>query len=169
MNNEHKIRIIKVQSGFSFPELIVVVMLIGIIAGITGSMFNWGVDMFDFVTQRKDVLQASRFGMEIMVKDLRAIKSSNDIPTADSSSISFYNSRDEFISFSFVNGVLLRNSQPLIGDLTTCKFTYFDVNDNDLGTTVTDPSLIWQIDISINATINNNPFHVQSSVIPRSF
>ena len=169
MNDKKTIIKLRNQSGFTFSELIVVVVLIGIVAGITGSMLAWGVDMFDFISHRKDVLQSARFGMEIMVKDFRSIKSPGDIPSANSTGLSFYNSNDQFISFNFDNGVLLRDNRPLIEDLTSCDFTYYDVNGADLGTTVTDPSLIWQIDISINAIIDNNPFHLQSSVIPRSF
>lgn len=160
---------LKGQSGFSFSELIVVVTLIGIIAGITGSMFIWGIDMFDFIAQRKDVMQSARFGMEIMVKDLRSVKSSNDIPTANNSSLSFYNFNDQYITFSYDNGTLTRNGSALTEGLTDIDFTYFDVNGINLGSTVTDPSLIWQIDISIDAVIDGKPFHMESTVVPRSF
>ena len=165
----NRLRKIRHQAGLTILELIVVVTLVGIIAGVTARMFVWGVDMFDFVSSRKDVLQSARFGMDILVRDLRTIIDSADISVANASAVSFTNFDGETFSYGFSAGTLNRNGTALIDGLTGFHFTFYDVDGSDLGSPVSDPIDIWKIDISMDATLNSNPFHLESSVIPRSF
>ena len=157
------------QSGMTFLELIVVVTLVGIIAGLTGKMFVWGVDMFSFVSERKDTLQSARLGMDIVVRDLRSIEDPADISVAAASAIDFDNFNSETISYDFDAGTLSRDNAALIEGLTGFQFTYFDLNGANLGTPVSDPTSIYKIEIAIDATIDGSPFHLESSVIPRRF
>lgn len=157
------------QRGYSLIELIVVVVLIAIIAGITGRMLAWGIDMFDFISVRKDAMHAARLGVEIVVKDLRSLINSDDINTADDGTLIFDNLSGVTITLEFDEGSLIRNENPLIQNLSDFRFRYYDINELELGVPVTDPSLVWRIDFSLDAVVDGNPFHMESSVIPRSF
>lgn len=132
-------------------------------------MFIWGIDIFDFVSNRKDVLQSSRIGIEILVRDLRAIKSSSDINSASNSQIDFYNLDDENIIFVYNSGVFTRNSNSMIDGLSSFQFIYYDVNDALISSPVADPSTIWKIKYILNATIDAKQFRLESTVIPRNF
>lgn len=157
------------EAGYTILELILVIVLIGIIAGVMARMFLWGVDIFDFISDRKDLFQSSRIGMEILVKDLHAINSTANITSASSSQLNFTNLNNQQVAFSYNNGVLSRNSNNLIVGLDSFHFTFYDVNGDTLQTPVSTPSTIWKIKFSLNATVDNKPIHLQSIVVPRRF
>ena len=92
--------LLKNQTGYSLVELVIVIVLIGIIAGVLARMFIWGVDLFDVVSTRKDTVQSSRISMEVISKDLRMIKSENDIVSASNTGFNFYNLDNSFANSS---------------------------------------------------------------------
>ena len=159
----------KTQFGYTMLELVMAIALLGIIAGVMAKMFVWGIDIFDFVSNRKDVLQTSRIGIEILVRDLRAIKSASDINSASSSQLDFYNLDDENVIFVYNSGVFTRNSNNMIEGLSSFQFTYYDVSDAVISSPVADPSTIWKIKYTLNATIDAKQFHLESTVVPRNF
>jgi prepilin-type N-terminal cleavage/methylation domain-containing protein len=170
LSQNHKtIRSNRKQCGYSILELILVIVLIGIIAGILARMFLWGMDIFNFVSDRKDVVQTSRIGMKILSKDLRSLQSTDDIVSASSSELEFYNPDDEEIVFSYSSGTVSRNSNSMIEDLSSFLFTYYEVDGDTIATPVEDVSDIWKIKYTLNATVGGNPVHMESSVIPRRF
>jgi prepilin-type N-terminal cleavage/methylation domain-containing protein len=169
MNRKSNIVNKRSQFGYTMLELILVIVLIGIIAGVLTKMFIWGVDIFNFVSSRKDVVQSSRIGMEIFVKDLRYIKNPNDIIFASNKQFRFYNSKRELIVYKYSDGKVTRNKNNMIEGLTSFQFSYYDINSLDLGLQVKNPDNIWKIKISIESIVNNKPFALESMVMPRNF
>ncbi len=169
MNDKTRPRRTANQAGYSLLELITVIVLIGIIAGVLSKMFIWGIDIFDFVSDRKDVLQSSRISMEILVKDLRSIKSAADIVSASSSQFDFYNIDDEEIVYSYSSNTLYRNANPMVVGLSSFQFTYQNASGGSLGSPVGSPSDIWKISFSLNATVDNSPMQLESTIVPRNF
>ena len=167
IRNNKKI-VMKNQSGYTMLELVLVIALLGIIAGVVARMFIWGVDIFTFVSNRKDVLQTSRIGMEVLVRDLRSVKSAIDINSATGNQFDFYNLDDENIVFVYSSGTLTRNSNSMVEGLSAFQFTYYDVNDNVLTSPVAALTNIWKIKFTLNATIDGKPFKLESTVIPRN-
>ena len=168
MNNEKPNRIKTNQAGYSLLEMITVIVLIGIVAGVMSKMFLWGVDIFNFVSARKDMLQSSRISMEILVKDLRSIKSANDIVSASSSQINFYDIDSEQIIYNFSGNTLYRNANPMVVGLSSFQFSYQNASGGSLGSPVGSPSDIWKISFSLNATVDGNPMHLESTITPRN-
>ena len=157
------------QSGFSFLEMVLVIALIGIIAGVMSQMFVWGVDMFDTVSTRKDSMQSGRIGAEFLVSDLRSISGADNITTATTTNLIFDNIDSETINYAYSGGSLTRNSNSLLVGLSNFQFTYRDVDGNDLSSPVSSPENIWKISFSVDATVDGDPFHLETSVVPRSF
>ncbi len=157
------------QFGYTMLELVLAIALLGIIAGVMARMFIWGIDIYSFVSNRKDVLQTSRIGIEILVRDLRSIKSAGDINSASNGQIDFYNLDDENIIFTYNSGVFSRNSNTMIDGLSSFQFTYYDVDDDLISSPVADPATIWKIKYTLYATIDAKTFHLESTVIPRNF
>ncbi len=157
------------QSGFSFLEMVMVIALIGIIAGVMAQMFVFGVDMFDATATRKDSMQGGRIAVEFMVQDLRAIADADDVTTATATSLTFYNIDSETINYSYSGGTLSRNSNTLLEGLSNFQLSYTDVDGVVLSTPVSTPGDIWKISFSIDATVDGKPFHMESSVVPRAF
>ena len=70
------------EAGYSFLEFVIVIVLIGIIAGVMSTMFVFGVDMFDSSVSRKDTVPGSRIATQFLIKDFRAIADASDIASA---------------------------------------------------------------------------------------
>ena len=147
----------------------IVIALIGIIAGVMSQMFVLGVDMFDDSISRKDTVPSSRIAFEFLIDDLRALADAADIDAATTVSMQFDNIDSETITYTYSGGVLSRNSNTLLDGLSNFQFTFFDVDGNTLASPVTTPSDIWKISFSIDATVDGNPFHLASGVVPRKF
>ena len=156
------------EKGVSLVELMVTVVLIGIIAAITARMLIIGAGTYDSVNTRNKVLQTNRISFEMLMKELRSIKSKNDITLANSSQIIFNNLNDEQINYSFSNGSIYRNSNLFVEGLTSFQFTYFDDSGAVLTAPVSSPSQIWEIDIAVDASVNSKPFHMESRLHPRN-
>ena len=159
----------KNETGYSFLEFVIVIALIGIIAGVMSQMFVLGVDMFDDSISRKDTVPSSRIAFEFLIDDLRALADAADIDAATTVSMQFDNIDSETIIYTYSGGVLSRNSNTLLDGLSNFQFTFFDVDGNTLASPVTTPSDIWKISFSIDATVDGNPFHLASGVVPRKF
>lgn len=157
------------QRAYSLLELILVITMLGIIAGVLASMLLWGVNMFSFVSDRMDMVQTSRISMKILDKSLRDLQGTNDIVSASSTELNFFNPDSEHIVFSYANGVLSKNGQSMVEGLSAFLFTYFKMAGDTIATPVADPSEIWKIRFTMRATVNNKPVRLESSVIPRRF
>jgi prepilin-type N-terminal cleavage/methylation domain-containing protein len=156
------------QSGYSLVELIVAIVLIGIIAGVLAKMFIWGVDIFDTVSNRKDIVQSSRISMEVISKDLRMIKSENDIVSASTTGLNFYNMDNEHIIYNFGDGTISRNANSMVEGITSFVFTYYDANGTILVSPVADPTDIWKIKVELDATVDGKPINLETIVTPRN-
>ncbi len=150
-------------------ELVIVIALIGILAGVIARTFLWGMDIFDFVFTRKDLIQSSRIGMERLTDELRAISSSSDILSASKTELSFNDSGGNTVTYQFSNGNLIRNGQKLVEGLTSFSFSYYDVMDQELTVPVGTPSDIWKIHFELAGTTDGHPFSFEMTVVPRTF
>lgn len=156
------------NKGFSLVELMVVLTLIGIVAGITAKMLLVGAKTFDTVSTRNETLQINRIGIELLIKDLRMIKSSNDIVSADAGRLIFYTVDGEHITYLYSAGELTRNDHLLMNGLSEFQLIYYDNDGTELSVPVTNKSDIWDIKISADATVNESPFHLETKVHPRN-
>lgn len=154
--------------GASLVEMMVTIVLIGIIAAVTTRMLLSGAGAFNSVSSRNDTLHSNRISLEMLMKDLRAIKSSNDITTATSSQLVFNNINDEQINYHFTNGILYKNSNMIMKGLSSFQFTFYDDNGTIINSPVSVPSDIWDINVSVEATVDGSPFHLESKMHPRN-
>lgn len=157
------------EAGYTFLEFVIVIVLIGIIAGVMSTMFVFGVDMFNSSVSRKDTVPGSRIAAEFLINDFRAIADASDIASAATTNLQFNNIDSETITYSYSGGSLSRNSNTLLDGLSDFQFTFLDVDGDTLSSPVTTPSNIWKISFSLDATVDGNPFHLASGVVPRKF
>ena len=83
--------------------------------------------------------------LESITRDLRAIRSQNDITVATNTKITFYDTANNMITYQLNGSTLERNLQPLADDLPDLSFTYTDAN----GTSTTEPTNICYIKINL--------------------
>jgi prepilin-type N-terminal cleavage/methylation domain-containing protein len=155
--------------GFTLLELIIVIMLIGIIAGISSKMLSQG---FSGYFNTRNVLDAdwqARLATERMQRDIRDVRSPVDIATAAASQLVFTNTEGNQITYSLSGTTLMRQTntnttQVLADGVQSLTFTYFDRT----GAVTTTLANIRYIEFSLNIVLNNTNFTVSSAAYTRN-
>ena len=159
----------KSESGFSLIELIIVMVLVAVLAGFVGNMIFYEVNIFNLITSRSNALQNSRRTLQTMSRDIRQIMRPDDIFEAAVDSLRFNDVNNFMITYSFVNGQLSKNSDPLVNFVDDFQFTYYDDSGNPLVVPVGDPSNIRSISLKLTTTVNGKSLKMQTKVTPRNF
>ncbi len=117
--------------GFTLVEIILVIVILGIVAGTFVRYLQAGNRMFDQVNGRKELLQEGRAALLRVVREIRQVRSSADVIFADTENFSFYGVDDNRyrISFSGTPGDDLMfgrglNEQILASDVDSLAFEY---------------------------------------------
>ena len=168
------------KKGFTLIELVITMVLIGIIAYVVASALSTGIKAYFVTDFRKEALDQARIAMERMTREIRNVRSSADITTANATTFTFTDVSGTPISFALSGGNINRTSVATntlaigissIGDATflTGIFSYVLTN----GTTTQAPtnpqlSTIKRIKIGFIATKNTESVTLQSEVWPRS-
>jgi len=154
---------VKNHRGFSLIEMMVVVVILGLIVlGLvtffTGGTKSWVSGQYQLTAQRN-----ARQAMDIMVREIRE---ASDIKASFTSSIEInFNtpwSTDLKYSWSGDEGdPILRGANPLINDVQSLNFKYFDALDVEVIPTLSDETASKiskvHIDLRIDVDKDGNP------------
>lgn len=166
----------RTSKGFTLIELVIVITIIGIIAGVAGFVLLGAVDAWTFKFNRADLLSDGRLAMNRMVREIREVKNVGNVSKARSSEFRFINTRDVDIKYKLDRGDLLNRTEDgtknllaeYVSDLT---FTYFDSDGATIDRPDTSPDATDMRRVRINLTLTNNSENVylQSESVPRNF
>ena len=137
MNRKFEIpQIAKGTGGFTLIEIVIVCVLIGIIAAVIIPPLHQGAQSFTASETRGDLTSQARQASTRIVRELRNIqKEPNNTPnitTAAASSITFVDVLDNTITFSLSASTLQRNSNPLVAQVSSLQFRYFNGTNAEL-------------------------------------
>lgn len=163
-----KIYYTKKQKGFSLIEMMVVVVILGLIVlGLvtffTGGVRSWVAGQSQLTAQRN-----ARQAMDQMVREIR--ETDYIEPNSTSSSIYFHTPFDGSISYSLIIRDLKRGSNPIINNVQSLIFKYFDSTDTEIITfpiTEADADKVSKvhIDLQVDVDQDSNPDITLSSYI----
>src|SRR3990170_2499140 len=133
--------------GFSLIEIVVVCVLIGIIAAVIIPPLHQGVQSFAVTEARGDLTSQARQAATRMIRELRNIqKKADNTPNittgANATSITFVDVLDNTITFSLwasgscspTGNTVQRNSNPLVAQVSSLQFRYFNGSNAELTT-----------------------------------
>ena len=111
--------ILKLKASFTLIELVTVIAILGILAGIGAPLAITLVESFDYSLYRKDLSEKSNFALRRISREIRRIKDDTSVHTATQTTFRFVvdDSGDHTIQFS-LNGTNLER----IYDGTKCGF-----------------------------------------------
>ena len=173
------------MKGFTIIELVVVIVLAGIIAGIFAMLIIQVIDIYSFVTVREDVLSETELATERMVREMRQIQKAAQaievIYLADIAEFQFVDVDDNIIGFKrdglaiqrmeFSERDVVQYDDLLADDITNMAFTYWDEDNNELSSTPlssADIEKIKRIEISIGMERQNQDVKIDTQVYPRN-
>ncbi len=126
----------KGKEGFTLIEIILVLVIIGVLAGILIEPFRLGVKSYIGIETRADLTSQAREATSRMVREMRNIRKQADntpeINTANATSIIFTDVQDNGVTFSLSGSTVLRNTNILADKVSSLQFRYFDGSNTEL-------------------------------------
>ena len=160
---------IKRQSGFSLVELIVVIVVLGIVAGMGAMVVRDG--MLGWLRGR-EITSADwqgRLALERITRELRDVASPNysniTATSCGTSSFTFSDITSTAISYSQNITTLLRNGQPLADNITGLRFYCLTSAVQPTATL----SAVYYISVSMVVATTNTSATYRDTVKPRNF
>jgi prepilin-type N-terminal cleavage/methylation domain-containing protein len=157
--------VIKNRRGFTFIELILVVVLLSIVALALTAAFVPTARISVTVDTRKDALQNTRLAMERMLREVREARSINAGFTA--TNLTFTNPANSAINYSWSGAALdplQRNGVDLACCVQSFALTYLQKN----GAAAVLPAQVWRIQADLQVQVGNETVELRSEVNPKN-
>ncbi|MBI3607709.1 MAG: prepilin-type N-terminal cleavage/methylation domain-containing protein [Nitrospirae bacterium] len=156
------------QAGFTFIELVITIVLVGIISTIGSLLIMQGTKEYIAQDVRAGLANQGRLGIERMAREIRAIRSRTaaDIPVWGAGTLQFTDVTGAAITYTVGAGALTRNGTVLASDVSGLAFSYLQ---NDGVTAATAATNIWIIQINLTVTRSGETQTLRIRVHPRSF
>jgi prepilin-type N-terminal cleavage/methylation domain-containing protein len=156
------------NQGFTLIEMVMVIIILGIIIGMSSSLLTQGLDTFSTGENIVNANWQGQIAMERMSRDILLVRSPAAITTIAANNFAFTDMSNNTVSYS-LSGTSLTltqngNSEVLANGILSLTFSYFDRN----GTSTATATLVRQIRISINVTQNNANYTLTTAIYPRN-
>ena len=113
------------KKGFTLVEIILSISLIGILFALTSVVLRQGLDAYAHISSRAPQLQAARYAMERMVRELRreGDDANDQIQNISATQVSFTDNLGNNTSFNLNGQTLRRGTDTLLNNVTSLTFT----------------------------------------------
>jgi type II secretory pathway pseudopilin PulG len=160
-------------STFTLIEFIIVIALLGITFAVTAPLMVAVVDAWHLATRRNDISESAKVAMDRMLREIRQIKSTTSVITANSSTFRFIDVNDNDITFNLSSGHLVRTvgatSNQLADNVSSLSFTYYNAGGSQVSTPQVSPNStnISRIVIDLTFSFSGTQLALESAVNPR--
>jgi len=134
--------------GFTLIELIIVILILGVLAGMSAQPLMTGLNLYASKKDTDLLDWQGNVAIETMVRKIRTIESSADISIASPTQFQYTDATNTTYSYTLSSGNILENANILVGPATSLAFTYYDRN----GATTNTLALIRYVRISMTLT-----------------
>lgn len=153
-------------AGFTLIEMVLTLILVGIIAAITGIMMQQGVKAYLAQGNEAQIANQGRLAIERMAREVRTIRRTGDITAMTAATLSFVDLGGNPIAYTSGGGNVTRNGTVLASATTAAlAFSYFKQD----GTVAAAAAEVWAIQIDLTITQGGQTQAFRTRVHPRSF
>ena len=157
----------KGKDGFTIIEFVMVIVIAGIIAGITAVLLLQVTKVYSFVTVREAILSDGELAMERMTREIRQIKDDQSIYVAGAENIDFEFKKEvgcERVRFWLDGDILRRNNDALASEVIALKFQYKNSDNGD----AENPEDTKRILLEFSIKKGDEEIKLRSQVYPRN-
>jgi len=153
---------IRNKRGFTLIELIMVIVLVGIIAGVIAPFMGNAFTYWALVRNEREAIATARMALARMTREIRHIEEVTSIDTFTATQFEFDRVKPDQtmddVDFELSGDTILRNSQELADNVSSLAFAYLDADGN---TTATQAD-IRMVQITLTVTVGEVSVTLQS-------
>jgi len=145
---------VRKNRGFTLIEVILVIILVGIIAGITGNLILFGAESYTVQYDRRDLMYQAKTALSRMDKEIRMLRSATatDILTFTATNLEFVDIKDNTIEYTLSGSNIVRTfngtADTLNMNVSALTFSYLKKD----GTAAVSASDIWLISVDLTVS-----------------
>ncbi|MBU1998636.1 MAG: prepilin-type N-terminal cleavage/methylation domain-containing protein [Candidatus Omnitrophota bacterium] len=161
---------LKKNRGVSLVELVVVIVIVGVLVGVSSMYIVETINLWQFLTYRHEVVAQGRGALMRMIREMRQI--APPVSAANSASLGFnYTdaSGTTAVTYQLSGTNLMRNSDILAANVNSLNFTYMDSASSILATPVALPEQIYRIKVALGISSGGQSNTLESQVFPRNY
>lgn len=161
----------RLRNGFTLIEIVVVIVLTGIIAGMVAALIMQAAGTYSDEQLRSGVQYQTRLAVERISREARQIRACADItaPANPSAALQFTDIAGGAVNFTVAGGNLTRGADVLATGVTSAQpFRFLDRSGNPT-TSCVEPNDIWYVEIDASSALGAETARVRTRVHPRSF
>lgn len=151
------------QHAFTLIELIIVIVLMGLLASVAARILAEGLRSLLTARQLTEANWQGQLAVERMLRDLRSVRSANDISISTANEFAFTNMDGNTVDYKLTGSSLMQGSNVLADGINTLTFTYYNQN----GTSGATGTAIHYVKASLNVTQNNTNYTISISAYLR--
>lgn len=159
---------LRLQRGFSLIEMVIVIIILGIIVGMSSQLLMQGLYSFPTGADLIDANWQGQLAIERMSRDILQVRSASDISSMTSSNFGFTDLDANTISYSLsgTDLILTQNgsSQTLAQNIQSLTFSYFDHN----GASTVSTTSVSYVKMSMTVTTSNVTYSLTTMIYPRN-
>ena len=160
----------KSRRGFTLIELIMVIIIVGVLTGISSLYIKETIDLWRFLTFRNEVISQERIALMRMSREIRQIKDAYSITSANAQQFQFTDSNSAPIGYLLSGSNLLRNADVLAERVSALTFTYYNKTNQIIATPQVAPNKtdIYLININMTVQSGTQSKTLKTQVYPRN-
>lgn len=178
----------KDERGVTLIELVLAIVALGIIGWIAADALLFSTKSVLTANSVREAAQVNRLAMGRMIREMRTVRDNRCVAEATSTSFSFVDAENNTITYSWAGAgsPLLRNTDTLVGNVSSLDFTYYDNANPPVDITAGPPVVcpgpvpptcdsacaatdIWSIQIDLTTQSGTETIPLRSRVQPRGF
>jgi prepilin-type N-terminal cleavage/methylation domain-containing protein len=165
------------RKGITLIELVMVIVIVGILAGASSMYIKETIDLWRFLTFRNEVVSGGRMALARMAREIRQM---DEAEVAQTDSLQFLDINGSRLRFRrTADNNLWRDVDSNLDDIFEAQdvlatgvseldFSYYDKDNNQLLEPVSDPSQIYRINIELEIESGDQTKTLRSQIYPRN-
>lgn len=159
------------KNGFTLIEMVLVITVVGVLAGAAAVAFDPVLDSWVLGQSRGQMSDTLGVALNRMAQEISQLRDAQSLTIASDSDIQFTDVNNNVIRYRLNGSQLLRNADVMARNVQSLTFSYWDVNNAVLAAPTLSPAAtnLWRLSIRVSGAMGGQTVTLESQVRPRNF